>query len=121
MEDLRTAGVISDARVYWEILLNLWPLICIGGIVAVTTNMAKIKGGGSGYKIVWSLLSVASVGCVSAGVAALGLSLFVTRPSPELQMVSSAIAGSMGQRVFDFYGARLFGAAFKHGASDKDA
>lgn len=114
-EELKTTTrALSDADVYWQILRNVLPLSIVGGVVAMTVNLAKIFREKTWCRRLLSCLCVVSVGCVSAGVAGLGLGLFVHQVSPELQIVSSAIAGSWGQRVFDVYGRKLFGRNFVH-------
>lgn len=104
-----SVGVISSADVYWQILQDLIPLSFVGGVVAVVLNLAKIFSEQTWVRRILSTMCVVAVGFVSAGVAALGLSLFIHSATPEIQIVSAAISGSAGQRIFDVYGRRLFG------------
>lgn len=113
-EAKKTVSLLSDASTYWKILANLIPLSLVGGVVAMALNLSTILQERTWLRRILGCVCVVAVGCVSAGVAALGLSLFITRPSPELQIVSSAVAGSMGQRVFDIYGRRIFGPSYVH-------
>lgn len=105
-------GVISNADVYWQILQDLIPLAFVGGTVSVVLNLAKILHEKTWVRRIISTICVVAVGFISAGVAALGLSLFIHSATPEIQIVSAAISGSAGQRIFDVYGRRIFGKHF---------
>lgn len=110
LEQLKATGnAISEASVYWGILQNLLPLTLVGGVTAMATNFSRILKKYTWGERALTSVSVVGVGCVAAGVAALGLSLFLKHPTPELQIVASSIAGATGQKVFDVYGSRILG------------
>jgi len=101
--------VVKTASDYWDILCRLTPISIVGGVVAMVINFAKIVHEHTWVARIVMLVSVVSVGCVGAGAAALGISLFVTNPSKELELLAGALAGASGQKVFDIYSRRLFG------------
>lgn len=103
---------VHDAEIYWEILYNSIPLSIVGGLTAMIMNLNNIMSESSWLKRIAGAVCVVLVGGVAAGVAALGLGLFIASPKPEIQIVASAIAGSTGQRLFDIYGHKIFGRYF---------
>lgn len=110
LEQLKATGnTISEASVYWGILKNLLPLTLVGGVTAMATNFSRILKKYTWGERVLTSVSVVGVGCVAAGVATLGLSLFLKQPTPELQIVASSVAGATGQKIFDVYGSKLLG------------
>lgn len=110
LEQLKTTGnTISEASVYWGILKNLLPLTLVGGVTAMATNFSRILKKYTWGERLLNSVSVVGVGCVAAGVATLGLSLFLKQPTPELQIVASSVAGATGQKIFDAYGSKLLG------------
>lgn len=121
LEQLKATGnTISEASVYWGILKNLLPLALVGGVTAMVTNFSHIlKKYTWGERILISV-SVVGVGCVAAGAAALGLSLFLKQPTPELQIVASSVAGATGQKIFDVYGSRILGRFYTEVTEVKD-
>jgi hypothetical protein len=100
---------LADAAVYWDILYRLIPIALVGGGVAMTINMQRVMSAPTWARRLGMCLYVAAVGCVAAGVAALGLSLFLRAPSQEMQILAGALAGSSGQKIFDIYSRKLFG------------
>jgi hypothetical protein len=110
LEQLKATGnTISEASVYWDILKNLLPLTLVGGVTAMATNFSRILKKYTWGERILTSVSVVGVGCVAAGVATLGLSLFLKQPTPELQIVASSVAGATGQKIFDVYGSRILG------------
>lgn len=110
LEQLKATGnTISEASVYWGILKNLLPLTLVGGVTAMATNFSRILKKYTWGERLLTSVSVVGVGCVAAGVATLGLSLFLKQPTPELQIVASSVAGATGQKIFDVYGSKLLG------------
>lgn len=100
----------STAVPYWDILYRLVPILLVGGVVSVGTNFSDIIiHEKSIYKRIMQFVPTFLVGCTAAGISVLGLSLFVTRPTPELELLSAAVAGIGGRKVIDIYVYRLFG------------
>lgn len=121
LEQLKATGTtISEASVYWGILKNLLPLTLVGGVTAMATNFSRILKKYTWGERVLTSVSVVGVGCVAAGVATLGLSLFLKQPTPELQIVASSVAGATGQKIFDVYAARILGRLYTE-ANDTSA
>lgn len=77
--------------------------------MALVSNLSRIAKERVWARRIFMCLSVVSVGCMGAGVAALGLTMFITDPSVEMELLAGAIAGSSGQKIFDIYSRRLFG------------
>jgi hypothetical protein len=100
---------LRDAAVYWEVLYRLIPIALVGGFVAMIINFKSVMSAPTWARRLGLCVYVAAVGCIAAGVAALGLSLFVSGPSQELQILAGALAGSSGQKIFDVYARRIFG------------
>lgn len=106
MDEIRA---ISDAAVYWDTLARLTPLALFGGVVAMILNLMRAVRCRKWLCRIILCLYVFCVGCISAMVAALGISLFVPRPTPEIELLAAAVAGSSGQKIFDIYAWRIFG------------
>ncbi len=104
--DIEAARTASD---YWDVLARIVPIAFVGGIVAVCVNLLRIMHEHTILRKLCTFIAVISIGCVSAGVAALGIELFVQTATPEIELLFGAIAGSSGQRIFDMYAKRLFG------------
>ncbi|MDR2051133.1 MAG: hypothetical protein LBQ63_05105 [Deltaproteobacteria bacterium] len=100
---------LRDASIYWEVLHRLIPIAMVGGFVAMTINFRTILRAPTWARRLGLCVYVAAVGFIGAGVAALGLSLFIQSPSQETQILVAALAGSSGQKIFDIYARRIFG------------
>ncbi len=101
--------IARTASDYWDILSRIVPIAVVGGVVAMVVNILRIAYERTWMRRLLALVSVVSVGCVSAGAAALGLKLFLLTPTPEVELLAGAIAGSSGQKIFDIYARKLFG------------
>lgn len=105
-KDIASVKAASD---YVEILIRIVPVMCVGGTVAVITQLRHIAEQRTWARRTLMCLSVLGVGCVSGGLAVLGLSLFLPTPTVEFDIVAAAVAGSAGQKTFDIYGYKIFG------------
>lgn len=101
--------VSKSASQYWDVLARIVPITVVGGGVAVVVNLMSIAHERTWLRRLLSTVSVLSVGCVAAGVAALGLRLFMPAATPEIELLAGALAGSSGQKIFDIYARKLFG------------
>ena len=102
----------DGAKTAWDYiaaLVRILPVMGVGGLVAVVTQSRVIVMQRTWTRRLLMCLSVLSVGCVSGGVAVLGLSLFFPYPTIEVDLVAAAVAGSTGQKIFDDYSHKLFG------------
>lgn len=108
--------IARTAQDYWDVLSRIAPIAIVGGVVAMVVNLLRIAHERTWMRRLLATLSVVSVGCVSAGVAALGLQFFLQAPTPEVELLAGAIAGSSGQKIFDIYARKLFG--LRHRISD---
>lgn len=103
------ADAARTAADYWTVIYRVVPLVLVGGFVSFVINLLKITHEPTWRGRLLLLASVISVGCVAAGVSALGLQLFMSNPTVEIELLAASIAGSSGQKVFDIYSKKLFG------------
>lgn len=94
---------------YMTVLKHILPVMGVGGFVAFVMHLRQLTYAHTWARRIALCASIIGVGCVSGGVAVLGLSLFLPSPTVEFDLVAAAVAGSAGQKTFDIYGRRLFG------------
>lgn len=111
-------AIVRTASDYWEVLYRIVPIAVVGGVVAMIVNIIRIAHERTWARRALATVSVVCVGCVSAAAAALGLKLFLPNPTPEIELLAGAIAGSSGQKIFDIYARKLFG--FRSQISDPE-
>lgn len=105
-EEVNNARTAAD---YIERLIQILPVMGVGGVVAVLTQGHRIFLQRTWPRRIFMCLSVVGVGFVSGGIAVLGLSLFLPAPTVEFDILAAAVAGSAGQKTFDIYSRKLFG------------
>lgn len=86
---------------YWLELLNLWPLIMIGGVMAVITNLRKLSELPTGKRVLIELFITVAIGMGAALVAVGVLPLFFENINPKVEIGVAGLAGSIGQKSFD--------------------
>lgn len=102
-------GSGKEAGTYWLELLGLWPLIIIGGIMAVITNLRKLSEMPSKKRIPIELFITFVIGAGAALVAVGILPLVFGDISPKIEIGVAGLAGSFGQKSFDLIVKRLLG------------
>ena len=85
-QDVQNAA--RTASDYWSVLHRVAPIAVVGGVVALVSNLSRIAKERVWARRIFMCLSVVSVGCMGAGVAALGLTMFITDPSVEMACLS---------------------------------
>lgn len=76
--------------------------------MALVLNLARIAHEHTWRGRMYAMVSTVAVGCVSAGVAALSLSMISVPVTPEMELLLAAISGSMGKGGFDHLSEKLF-------------
>lgn len=109
LDTSETTRITREAADYLTILIRIGPIIAVGGVVAVITHIHQIIEQSTVLKKILTGLSVLGVGCVSGGVVVLALPLLWGNPTPEMDILAAAIAGSAGQKGFDLIAKRFLG------------
>lgn len=114
---------LHQAGEYVGVFWRTFPLVIIGGLMALALNFSKVMEMRPWIAKLYTLISVVVVGGAAAFVAVLCIPLFpewfwVAVPkTPESDMVIAAIAGSCGQKVFDVLAWRLFRVERRNGST----
>jgi hypothetical protein len=99
----------KTAADYWSVLHRILPIAFVGGFVGLVTNLVRVAHEKTWTGKALACVSVVAVGCVAAGVSALGIGLFLTDAPIDIDLVVASIGGASGQKMLDIYARRIFG------------
>lgn len=100
--------ITRTAADYWHVFLRVVPIALFGGVTALGLNLTKISKESTWLRRACTLFALSATGALSAVVGVLGLSLFIGKTSPEIDIVISGVCGSLGKHTFDIYTHKLF-------------